>query len=88
MAKIRELKNEVNYLTFEVIEDCNTAISYHPEKKDDVVKLIEKAVELRNEMIKKINHPEETSNKDFKDIRNNLIKGADNIFEELRKIIS
>ncbi len=88
MAKIRELKNEVNYLTFEIIEDCNSFISYHSDKKDDAVKLIEKAVKLRNELIEKINHPKEISNKYFKEIRNNLITGADSIFEELRKLIS
>jgi phosphosulfolactate synthase (CoM biosynthesis protein A) len=88
MAKIRELKKEVNYLTFEVIEDCNTFISYHPDKKDDAIKLIENAVKLRNELIKKINHPAEVSNKYFKEIETSLITGADEIFEKLRKLIS
>lgn len=87
MAKIRDLKNEVNYLTFEIIEDCNTVMALHTDKKEAAIKLVEEAVELRNSLIQKINHPEETSAKYFKGIKQALIDGADAIFEKLRKLI-
>jgi len=87
MAKIRDLKNEVNYLTFEIISDCNTFMTFHPDKKDAAVKLVEEAVELRNNLIQKINHPETVSTKYFKAVRNELILGADKIFEKLRALI-
>ncbi len=87
MAKIRDIKNEVNYLVYEIISDCNTYISLHPENKDKTVQLVEEAVELRNKLIQKINHPDELSPKYFTDIRNELIQGADKIFEKLRKMI-
>ncbi len=87
MAKIRQIKDEVNYLTYEIIDDCNTFMAYNPAKKEKAVKLVEEAVELRNKLIQKINHPDKVSNKYFKDIRNELIKGADKIFEKLRKMI-
>lgn len=87
MAKIRDLKNEVNYLTFEIIADCNTYMALHPENKDETMKLVEEAVTLRNEMIQKVNHPEETSSLYFKEVKKELIEGADKIFEKLRKLI-
>jgi len=87
MAKIRDIKNEVNYLTFEIIADCNTFMSMHSDKKEEAIKLVEEAVELRNNLIEKINHPEKASAKYYKDIRKSLLKGADALFEKLRKLI-
>lgn len=87
MAKIRDIKNEVNYLTFEIIADCNTVMVMHADKKDQAIKLVEEAVELRNSLIQKINHPAEKSAKYFKGIKQELIDGADAIFEKLRKLI-
>ncbi len=87
MANIRNLKNEVNYLIFEVISDCNTFMSLHPNKKEAAVKLMEEAVALRNNLVQKINHPTSVSPKYFKDLHNELIQGADAIFEKLRKLI-
>lgn len=87
MASIREIKNEVNYLTFEIISDCNTFMNLHADKKEKAVELVEEAVALRNDLIQKINHPTEFSNKYYKDLRDQLIDGADKIFEKLRKLI-
>jgi hypothetical protein len=87
MAKIRDLKNEVNYLTYEIISDCNAFISLRPEKKDKTILLIEAAVELRNGLIEKINHPNQATPNYYKLIKEELINGADQIFEKLRKLI-
>lgn len=87
MAKIRDLKNEVNYLIYEVLSDCNTFMAFHHEKTGEALKLVEEAVELRNHLIQKINHPQSTNHKYFNDIRKELIEGADSIFEKLRKLI-
>ena len=88
MAKIRDLKNEVNYLIYEIISDCNTFMSLHPEKQEQTVRLVEEAVELRNNLIFKINHPDDISAKYFQSLRQQLISGADKIFEKLRKLIN
>lgn len=87
MAKIRDLKNEVNFLVYEIISDCNTFMAFHPAKSEAAVKLVEEAVELRNNLIYKLNHPQDNSPKYFNDIRKELIDGADVIFEKLRKLI-
>jgi len=87
MAKIRDLKNEVNYLTFEIVSDCNAFIGLHPNKKEKGMVLIEEAIELRNSLIQKINHPGSKDAKYFKEIKAELVNGADQIFEKLRKLI-
>ncbi|MGD9992129.1 MAG: hypothetical protein CVU09_08690 [Bacteroidetes bacterium HGW-Bacteroidetes-4] len=87
MAKIRDLKNEVNYLIYEVISDCNTFIALHPEKREQAMSLVEEAVALRNRMIQKLNHPEEVKPAYFKDLKSTLIKEVDVLFEKLRKMI-
>ncbi len=88
MAKIRDIKNEVNYLAFEVISDCNTYMSLHPENKDAVIALVEEAVALRNKLISKINHPDDNSAAYYRSIRKELLTGADQIFVKLRNLIN
>lgn len=87
MAKIRDIKNEVNYLTYEILSDCNTFIALHPEKRGEAVQLMQEAAELRNELINKINHPAEVNAAYFRQIRKELVEKADSIFEKLRKLI-
>ncbi len=87
MANIRDLKSEVNYLTYEIIADCNTYIYLNPGKRTETLKLIDEAVELRNHLIGKINKPESVTPQYFKGIREELIAGADAIFTKLRKLI-
>ncbi len=87
MAKIRDIKNEVNYLTYEIISDCNIAMTYNPAKKGDILLLIDEAVAMRNKLIDKINNPGQISQAYFKAIKLELISTADSIFEKLRSII-
>ena len=87
MAKIRDLKNEVNYLIYEIIADCNTYMALHPENRDKTMELVEEAVVLRNRLIQKINHPEKVSSLYFKKLKKELLEEADKIFEKLRKLI-
>jgi 2-polyprenyl-6-methoxyphenol hydroxylase-like FAD-dependent oxidoreductase len=87
MAKIRELKNEVNFLTYEIIADCNTYMYLNPARRTQVMALIEEAVSLRNKIIGQINHPATDDPKYFKKLRADLIVGADAIFSKLRELI-
>ncbi len=87
MAKIRDIKNEVNYLTYEIISDCNTFMALHPEKKEAALSLIEETVALRNTLVRKINHPDQVNGSYFRAIKKELIDGADGILEKLRSLI-
>jgi hypothetical protein len=87
MSSIKLLKSEVNYLVFEIISDCNTFISIHPEKRDNALELVQQAVDLRNNCIAKINNGKGQDHTYFKAVRMELIKEADAIFSKLRGLI-
>lgn len=58
MANIRRLKKDINYLIFEVISDCFTFGSLHPDDyAEEVSSILSDAVSLRNNLIKRVNSP-------------------------------
>ena len=57
MANLRNLKKEIDYRLEEFVFDCEMAIYFQPNKEDEVVKLMEKAVELRNALYVKATIP-------------------------------
>jgi hypothetical protein len=58
MASIKELKDDINYITYDLINECFTYKNYHPEKDGEADKVIREIIKLRNELIARINHPE------------------------------
>lgn len=59
MASIKELKDDINFLTYDLINECFTYKIYHPEKGNDADKAIREIVKIRNELIFRVNHPED-----------------------------
>ena len=59
MASIKELKDDINYLTYDLINECFTFKIYHPEKDGAADKAIREIVKLRNELIHRVNNPED-----------------------------
>lgn len=59
MSSVKKLKKDIDYLIFEVISDCFTFGSLHPDRKaEEVHSIITDAVELRNDLIRRTNNPE------------------------------
>lgn len=89
MASIRRFKSDVEYLVSEVISDCYTcAILNDKVDKDKVFAVISGAVELRNDLIEKINHPAEKHNKKinkkyYAQLRNEMMAKVDGLFTQL-----
>lgn len=58
MASIRNLKKDLNYLSYELLTETFAYKHFHPEldekKLDEAIKNI---VKLRNEILHRINHP-------------------------------
>jgi hypothetical protein len=63
MASIKELKDDINYITYDLINECFTYKKYHPEKDGDADKAIRDIIKLRNELIARTNHPEAKEDK-------------------------
>jgi hypothetical protein len=89
MASVRILKKDIDYLVFEVISDCFAYSGLHPENKSDKLSaIISDAVNLRNDLIARVNNPDGKDNPKivkayYKSVEKDLISGVDNLFDRL-----
>lgn len=89
MASVRQLKKDIDYLIFEVISDCFTFGTLHPEDKaDEVSSIISDAVNMRNDLIMRVNNPERTDDPKvlrlhFRQITKDLFIGVDKLCSRL-----
>lgn len=88
MANIKNLKKDVDAVIFELVSDCYTYKYLFPEKDSDKIEgLINKSLDLRNNLFRKINNPEGADGKAikkfYKSVYEELFKGADAGFQEL-----
>lgn len=92
MASIRRLKKEIDYLIFEVISDCFSYGGAHPdEKAEDVTGILADTVSLRNDLIRRINNPENPHDPKavkvhFNSIKRDLLFGTDELFRRLSSL--
>ena len=88
MANVRMLKKDIDYLVEEVLSDCYLTIYFHPKKKEEVLNIMQEAVDLRNVLFQKVNNPAEKKNrslvrKHYAQIRREMFGGVDALFEKL-----
>ncbi len=85
MANLRVIKKDIDYLVSEVISDCWTFLYINPEKKaEDVVAIINDAVEFRNSLYERVNNPSKENVKaHYKAINNDLLSGIDSLFQRI-----
>ena len=50
MANLRDFKKEIDYRLEEFVFDCDMAIYFQPSKEEAIFALMQKGVELRNEL--------------------------------------
>lgn len=94
MASKKDLKKDINFLTSEVIETC--FLHYHLSHEKEEIKpvideVIEDAVKLRNELMYKINHPEDGLRGSelkswYNEIQKEMMKKTDDAFEKLGEL--
>jgi hypothetical protein len=82
------LKKDIDYLVDEVVTDAYLSLYFHPERKDEIVKIMEDVVTLRNSLIDKANHPVEKHNpslvrKHYGQLRRDMFTGIDSLFVRL-----
>jgi hypothetical protein len=88
MANLRDFKKEIDYRLEEFVFDCDMAIYFQPSKEEAIFALMQKGVELRNELYAKANNPAEPHNKSlvrkhFSALREEMIAKFNTLFEEL-----
>ena len=94
MASIRDLKKDIDYLVFEVISDCFTYSSVHPDNKsDELSAIITDAVNFRNDLISRVNNPDGKDNPKilkayYKMVQKDLNVGVDKLFDRLSSLLT
>jgi hypothetical protein len=75
MASIRKLKKDVNYLSHELLTEVFAYKHFHPEMKEEKFdEIIKNLVKKRNELISRINHPEESRDTESLNVHFNKVK--------------
>ncbi|MDR0907454.1 MAG: hypothetical protein LBM63_02415 [Rikenellaceae bacterium] len=88
MSSLRMLKKDIDYLVDEVVTDAYLSLYFHPERRDEIVKIMEDTVALRNTLIDSANHPVEKHNaslvrKHYSQLRRDMFSGIDSLFVRL-----
>lgn len=88
MASLRILKKDIDYLMDEVVTDSYLSLYFHPERKDQIIKIMEDAVDLRNTLYEQANRPAEKKNqslvrKHYSQVRRDMFDGIDKLFVRL-----
>lgn len=89
MASVRKLKKDIDNQLFEIISDCFLYVGLHPDKKsEEVLSIIEEAVNLRNDLIARTNNPDGKDDpkivkKHYQLIVSDLKTGADQLCTRL-----
>jgi hypothetical protein len=92
MASVRELKKDIDYLIYEVISDCFVFSSIHPDvRSEELTAIISDAVELRNDLIARVNNPDSKDNPKivkafYRSVGKDLLSGADQLFSRLSEL--
>ena len=92
MASVRILKKDIDSLIFEVISDCFVFSGLHPDDESDQVSaIISDAVNLRNDLIARVNNPDGKDNPKivkayYKAVEKDLIAGVDKLFNRLSSL--
>jgi hypothetical protein len=84
MASIRLLKKDIDYLVSEVVSDCCTFTVLYPEKKqEEALDIINGVLDLRNDLISRVNHPEGKVKAHYQAVFTDLLKGVDESFKKI-----
>jgi hypothetical protein len=94
MANIRNLKKDIDYLVYQVISDCFSAMSVTKEESvsDGLADIVSDAVKLRNGLFSRIKQKKDEEKPEklkdyYRNLRNDLVKGIDELFERLSKVV-
>ena len=92
MASVKKLKKDIDNQVFELISDCFNYSELHPEdKSDEVSGIITEAVNLRNDLIARVNNPDgkdepKIVKKYYQAITADMISGVDQLFKRLSSV--
>lgn len=91
MASVRDIKKDINYLTYEVLSDCMIYKHVNNDNKEDTDKIMKDVIAKRQELIKRVNQAKreedkKEAGKEFKNIMDEMMKMADDSFKKLSEM--
>ena len=87
MASIRRIKRDIDFLANEVISDCYMALYFNDgAKREQIVAVIEEAVEFRNELFVRDKKNKSLVRKHYAQMRRDMMSRVDAMFEKLSGI--
>ncbi len=91
MANLRTIKKDIDYLVNEVVYDCYLSLCFHNDKRDQIVDVMQEAVDFRNNLFEMVNNPADKHNKSlvkkhFAFVRAQMLEKTDELFETLSAV--
>lgn len=92
MGSIRRLKKEIDTRVYEILSDCFTFAEVHPSvKSDELDGIISDAVNFRNDLIHRVNNPDQPGDPKgikvhYQMINRDLDSGVDKLCERLSSV--
>lgn len=89
MASLRVIKKDIDYLIGEVVSDCWNLLEISSEQKaEEAVEIIGEALNLREELYNRVNHPDKENIKaHYRAVNRALLEGVDNFFEKISQLV-
>ena len=84
MASKRKFKRDLNYMVFDVVEECFSIQLYNAKKTEVTNKLIDEVIDFRNTMTSKIHAAK--SKKDFPALREEVEEAAVDFIHKINEI--
>ncbi len=89
MGNLRTIKKDVEFFICELIDDCLIYLELNNNKNEEKVgEIIGAALDLQDELIDKINHPQKEikARVYYKAIEKELFEGVDALYEQLSSL--
>jgi len=77
MPSIREIKDEINAMAYELINECYLLRHFHPSKESEINQIISQVITMQKDLIHRVNNPDGES--DAKALRTYYRKIRDDI---------
>lgn len=87
---LRVIKKDINYMVNEFVSDAVISMSFHEdkEKAEQIVALINDVLDLRDETLSKVSHPEGDKRTYYRNLTDELLGALDVKYDNLSAIVA
>lgn len=87
---LRVIKKDINFLTDEFVSDAFISINFNSdaEKIQQIIDLTNEALDVRDDIICKINHPNGEKRSYYRNLSQEMLSATDALYDKLSAIVS